>query len=56
MSAEGRNFKAGQCCSTADLTLYGPCILESVVYDGFAFIKKGGFPHVKYGNNWHVKG
>ena len=34
-------------------TLY---ILESVVYDGFAFIKKGGFPYVKYGNNWHVKG
>ena len=25
------------------LTLYGPYILESVVYDGFAFIKKGGF-------------
>ena len=38
------------------LTLYGPYILESVVYDGFAFIKKGGFPFVKYGNNWHVKG
>ena len=38
------------------LTLYGPYILESVVYDGFAFIKKGGFPYVKYGNNWHVKG
>ena len=38
------------------LTLYGPYILESVVHDGFAFIKKGGFPYVKYGNNWHVKG
>ena len=38
------------------LTLYGPYILESVVHNGFAFIKKGGFPHVKYGNNWHVKG
>ena len=40
----------------AVLTLYGPYILESVVHDGFAFIKKGGFPYVKYGNNWHVKG
>ena len=39
-----------------NLTLYRPYILESVVYDGFAFIKKGGFPYVKYGNNWHVKG
>ena len=39
-----------------DLTLYGLYILESVVHDGFAFIKKGGFPYVKYGNNWHVKG
>ena len=38
------------------LTLYGPYILESIVHDGFAFIKKGGFPNVKYGNNWHVKG
>ena len=38
------------------LTLYGPYILESVVHDGFTFIKKGGFPYVKYGNNWHVKG
>ena len=37
------------------LTLYGPYILESVVHDGFAFIKTGGFPFVKYGNNWHVK-
>ena len=33
-----------------------PYILESVVHDEFAFIKKGGFPYVKYGNNWHVKG
>ena len=39
-----------------NLTLYGPYILESVVHDGFAFIKKGGFPYVKYGSNWHVKG
>ena len=39
-----------------NLTLYGPYTLESVVHDGFAFIKKGGFPYVKYGNNWHVKG
>ena len=38
------------------LTLYGPYILESVVHDGFAFIQKGGFPHVKYDNNWNVKG
>ena len=38
------------------ITLYGPYILESVVHDGFAFIKKGGFPYVKYGNNWHLKG
>ena len=42
--------------SVLHLTLYGPYILESVVHDGFAFIKKGGFPYVKYGNNWHVKG
>ena len=38
------------------LTLYGPYILESVVHDGFAFRDTGGFPYVKYGNNWHVKG
>ena len=37
-------------------TLYGPYILESVVHDGFAFIDTGGFPYVKYGNNWHVNG
>ena len=38
------------------LTGHGPYILESVIHDEFAFIKKGGFPYVKYGNNWHVKG
>ena len=26
------------------LSLYGPYILESVEHDGFAFMKKGGFP------------
>ena len=41
---------------TVYLSLYGPYILESVVHDGFAFIDTGGFPYVKYGNTWHVKG
>ena len=39
-----------------NLTFYGPYILESVVHDGFAFRETGGFPYVKYGNNWHAKG
>ena len=49
LSGQSSDSNAGQLSDDRSahetfLTLYGPYILESAVHDGFAFIKKGGFP------------